>query len=71
MTDKQQRRRGVLPPADLRRRVGELIAAVGPRAAARRLKVHREQLISVAAGVPVLAGTVALIQQRIDESEAA
>jgi hypothetical protein len=35
------------------------------------LRLRREQLISVAAGVPVLAGTIALVQQRLAESEAA
>jgi hypothetical protein len=64
-------RRGVSPPAELTTKISALLTQLGPRAASRRLGVHREQLISVAAGVPVLAGTIALIQQRLAESEAA
>jgi len=72
MADNSYRhRRGVLPPEDLRARISALLSALGPRGAARKLRIHREQLISVAAGVPVLAGTIALVQQRLAESEAA
>lgn len=48
-----------------------MLKTLGPQRAAAKLRVRREQLISVAAGVPVLAGTVALIEQRLAESEAA
>jgi hypothetical protein len=57
----------VLPPASLRAIVGTILEELGPNQAALTLNVHREQLISVAAGVPVLAGTVALLEQRIKE----
>ncbi|MES1186327.1 MAG: hypothetical protein ABUL60_21130 [Myxococcales bacterium] len=68
MTDIEYRqRRGVFPPAELRVRVAGLLMRLGPRAAAKALGVHREQLISVAAGVPVLAGTIALVEQRLRE----
>lgn len=69
MTDKElSRRRGVLPSQELSERIAALLLHLGPCIAARRLRVGREQLISVAAGVPVLAGTIALVQQRLIES---
>jgi hypothetical protein len=61
-------RRGVVPPSYLTARISALLALVGPREASKRLRVHREQLISVAAGVPVLAGTIALVEQRLREA---
>jgi hypothetical protein len=64
-------KRGIVPPRDLSTKVAALLNTLGPRAASRLLRMHREQLISVAAGVPVLAGTIALVQQRLAESEAA
>lgn len=35
----------------------------GPRAAARRLGIGRSAVISVAAGLPVMAGTLALVRE--------
>jgi hypothetical protein len=58
-------------PPDVQSRISQLLKSLGPQEAAARLRVRKEQLISVAAGVPVLAGTIALIQQRLAESEAA
>jgi hypothetical protein len=71
MANKRYRRRGVAVPLEVQQRIAELLKELGPRRAAEKLRVRREQLISVAAGVPVLAGTIALVQQRLAESEAA
>jgi hypothetical protein len=69
--NRYRHRRGIVPPVELTEKISALLGALGPRAASRRLRIHREQLISVAAGVPVLAGTIALVQQRLAESEGA
>jgi hypothetical protein len=71
MVNKRYRRRGVTAPLDVQQRISALLQALGPQRAAAMLRLRREQLISVAAGVPVLAGTIALVQQRLAESEAA
>jgi len=63
--------KGVYPPDSLRRVIARLIGEIGARAAARELGVHREQLISIAANVPVLEGTIALVTQRLRERGAA
>jgi hypothetical protein len=63
--------RGIYPPDELRSQVAELLRKVGARALGRELRIHREQLISIAAGVPVLEGTVALVRERLREREAA
>jgi hypothetical protein len=63
--------KGVYPPDDLRDQVSSLIGQVGVRALSRELRVHREQLISIAAGVPVLEGTIALVRERLRNGEAA
>jgi len=63
--------KGVYPPPDLQREIAALIGEVGARAASRDLGVHREQLISIAANVPVLEGTIALVSQRLRERKAA
>lgn len=63
--------KGVYPPSDLRTLVSDLIGTIGARALARELGVHREQLISIAADVPVLEGTIALVRERLRERRAA
>lgn len=69
MTDDAHRtRRGQVAPPDLRERAAALIAREGPTRAARQLGIRRESLISLAAGIPVLPGTIALFRER---SEAA
>lgn len=72
MADKQYRPpKGVYPPEELKNEVADLIAKLGVRALARELRVHREQLISIAANVPVLEGTIALVRERLRERSAA
>lgn len=59
------------PPPELRERVAALLRAVGIRAAARRLRMNRDPLLAVAAGLTVREGTLLLLQKRLAESEAA
>lgn len=59
------------PPAEMRKRVSVLLASMGVRAASRLLRVNRDPLLAIAAGVPVREGTILLVQQRLAESEAA
>lgn len=48
-----------------------LLHAVGIREAARRLRMNRDPLLAVAAGLPVREGTLLLLGQRLADSEAA
>lgn len=67
MTDIVQRRRGQVAPGEVRGPIAALLADLGPRGAVRRMRMHREQLIAIAAGVPVLEGTIALARERLAE----
>jgi hypothetical protein len=63
--------KGIYPPEDLATQVSTLLGEVGARSLSRELRVHREQLISIAARVPVLEGTIALVRERLRERRAA
>lgn len=54
--------RCVFPPEELRSQVRGLVLELGPARAAKRLKVARDTALALAAGLPVLRGTVALAQ---------
>ena len=71
MPNRHKPPRGVYPPAELRTAVVALLGTLGPRAAAAKLRVRRDVLVNIAAGMPVLEGSVALVQQRLRETGAA
>lgn len=55
---KKRRQKGVNPSQELREAVAARLHELGVPAAVSASRIHREQLISVAAGVPVLEGTI-------------
>jgi hypothetical protein len=59
------------PPKPLRAAVAKLLATLGPTRAASKLKVRREALVAIAAGTPVLQGTIVLVELRLREAGAA
>lgn len=64
-TDKGYRARGVTAPEELRAKVADLVTRFGPTRAGHRLGMHREQVVALVAGVPVLQGTIALARERL------
>jgi len=58
-------RRYVYPPPDIRDRIGDLAREIGARAAGRVLGLSRAQVASVAAGLQVQPGTMALLRERL------
>ncbi len=62
-----RRQRGALPSAKLSERVRDLIDAHGTPAAAERLGLSRDAVVSLAAGLYVLPGTIALAERKLAE----
>ncbi len=53
-------------PVPVRERVAAIVKEVGEKQAIARLKVGRQTLARVLAGLPVYAGTHALLRQQLD-----
>lgn len=66
MTHEIRRRRGVLPPAEIRESCRELVERCGGHRAARKLGMSRDAVMALAGGLPVNAGTVALARERLE-----
>ena len=65
MSDYRQQtkpRRGIYPPKAVQDQVARELLEHGVRAVATASGINREQLISVAAGMPVLVGTVMRVE---------
>ncbi len=60
-----ERRRGTPTPPYIREGVRELVDRCGVNLARKKLTLSREALLALAAGLPVLAGTVALARERL------
>jgi hypothetical protein len=55
--------RGVMPPVYLSDFVKSELLAIGELALSRRTSVARGALVRLAAGIPVLRGTIALVEK--------
>lgn len=62
--------RGLLAPDDIRDPIARLVRTIGARAAARRLGLSREQVLSIAAGAPVTMGTVVQAREALSREAA-
>lgn len=62
-------RKGVFPPEDLRIRLQNQLRVISPSELAERLGVGRVTVLGVAAGSRSLAGTLALIRERLPALE--
>ena len=74
MTDTRPKRRlakGILPGTALQTAVAGRLRSLGVAAAAEESGVHREQLLTVAAGQRVLAGTVLRVERWLATAEVA
>jgi hypothetical protein len=71
MKDNRWSRRLVAVPADLKQHVSVLVQQLGPRDAAKKLGVSRDTAISVAAGLDVMPGSLALIMAHAGVAPAA
>ncbi len=69
MADVEYRPRGERAPDELRQRVSVLLERLGPRQLSRRIGVARDTLMGVAAGTRVLAGSLALLRERLPAIE--
>ncbi len=60
-----------LDEAEIQARARELARTTSPRRAAKALGICRETLLSVAAGLSVHPGTIALVRERLRELDGA
>lgn len=62
---------GVVPPEDLRAQIGAIVQRLGERAAMTKLGYSRIVFARLLAGLPVRAGTIVLLRERLAAMEAA
>ena len=60
-------KRSVVAPKELQERVKKLIEKEGAVGASKELGVSRESIARIAGGIPVRAGTIALVTQKFSE----
>ncbi|HMR10601.1 MAG TPA: hypothetical protein PKA88_32710 [Polyangiaceae bacterium] len=58
-----KKRKGTPPPGEVREAVRELVERCGQTPAAKKLGLSRDAVVALTAGIPGLAGTLALARQ--------